>query len=357
MNRARISRLILACCLALAIAVACTPRERVPLKVQYAGSLIIPFEKLEKTYEASHPGIDLLMEGHGSIQVIRHVTELHQDVDVAITADHALIPLLMHGATVPETGRPYADWYLKFATSKMAIAYRPDSKYASEITADNWYEVLQRPGVRTGLSDPRFDACGYRALMIAQMAEKLYGEPTLFEDWITANFKSPVRTRLDEGELTIRVPEILETNNDGGIVMRGYSIQCIALLMAGEIDYAFAYDAVILQHGLQMLALPDELSLGAQSMAEQYAQVQVELGFQRFASIQPLFRGEPIGYGVIIPTTAQHPNEAAEFVAYLLGPAGQEALAADHQPLLVPAQASHYDAVPEKLRPLCVPLP
>ena len=84
---------------------ACAPKEKTPLRVFFAGSLITPFADLERAYETAHPDVDVLMEGHGSIQVIRHVTEIHELIDVVVTADHALIPMLMYEKTVPETDR------------------------------------------------------------------------------------------------------------------------------------------------------------------------------------------------------------------------------------------------------------
>ena len=122
----------------------------------------MPFAALEEAYEAAHPDIDVQMEGHGSIQVIRHVTEIGDLVDVAVTADAALIPLLMYAVEVPETGEPFASWYIEFATGHLTLGYRGSSAYAGEIDAGNWYEVVGRPGVTLGLADPRLDAAGYR---------------------------------------------------------------------------------------------------------------------------------------------------------------------------------------------------
>ena len=86
------------------------PKNKVPMRVLIAGSLMIPFDDLEKAYEAEHPDVDLQMEAHGSIQVIRHVAEIHELADLVVTADDALIPMLMYPSKVPETGKPYADW-------------------------------------------------------------------------------------------------------------------------------------------------------------------------------------------------------------------------------------------------------
>ncbi len=348
----------LAACLCLTSAgCAARPKEKAPLRVFFAGSLIIPFDALEKAYEASHPGVDVQMEGHGSIQVIRHVTEIHDLIDVVVTADHALIPALMYGSLVPETGQPYASWYIKFATNKLALAYTPRSKHAGEITAGNWFNIIARPGVKVGIADPRFDASGYRALMALQLAEAAYNYPLVFEDLIMGRFKTSITAQEENGRAIIHVPEIVEAKRDSDIVIRGASIQLIALLESGDLDYAFEYESVIRQHGLELLSLPDDINLGSKQYADQYAQVQVQLDFQRFASVKPEFDGEVIGYGVTIPSNAPQPRQAETFVAFLLGPEGQAILEAHQHPAIAPPEADHYDAVPETLKPLCVPMP
>jgi molybdate/tungstate transport system substrate-binding protein len=312
---------------------------------------------LEQAYEQAHPDVDVQMEGHGSIQVIRHVTEIGDEVDVVMPADHALIPMLMYSTAVPETGKPYASWYAQFATNRLALAYRPQSRFADEISEGNWYEVISRPGVRLGTSDPRFDACGYRALMALQLAEAEYDEPMLFEELITDSFKLPVRARKEGDNLIIHVPEILETREGADLIMRSYSIQLIALLESGDVDYTFAYESVIKQHGLEMVPLPDSLNLGVAERAADYAKVRVLLDFQRFASVKPEFTGEVIAYAVSIPSNAPHPEEAEEFVAFLLSADGRAILEQNQQPVLTPITAHNYENVPPKVKPLCVPMP
>ena len=266
-----------------------------------AGSLIVPFDALEAAFEAQYPQIDLRAEYHGSIQVIRHATELHEPIDVVATADASLIPMLMTGVNDPETGRPYADWYIRFASNRLALAYNQDSKYAAELTADNWPEVLARPDVKVGIADPRFDAAGYRAFMAVVLAQERAGgtptSPDLFKD----QFTQPVTLFLDDNLATVTVPEVLETRSGAHVMLRGASIQLIALLESGDLDYAFEYESVIRQHGLEMLRLPDEVNLGSAEHEADYGRVQVNLDFRRFATVKPKFRGERIGYGITIP--------------------------------------------------------
>ena len=78
------------------------------LKVLNAGSLLVPFTEMEKSFEAIHPDVDVLIEGHGSIQVIRHVTEVAEMsgepiADIVAVADYSLIPKMMYDRLIPET--------------------------------------------------------------------------------------------------------------------------------------------------------------------------------------------------------------------------------------------------------------
>jgi molybdate/tungstate transport system substrate-binding protein len=320
-----------------------------------AGSLIIPFADLEQAFEEKYPYIDVLAEYHGSIQVMRHVTELHEPIDVVATADAALVPMLMYTSTVPETGQPYANWYIRFASNRLALAYTPESKYADEINADNWPEILARPDVKLGLADPRFDASGYRTLMAFSLMENALGRYDLFGPMFDRQFSFPVTIFRDDDLTTITVPEILETKQDSHIVLRGGSIMLIALLESGDLDYAFEYESVIRQHGLEMLSLPETVNMGEAAFESAYEAVQVDLDFRRFVTVEPQFRGERIGYGITIPSNAPHPQEAALFIAFLLGPEGRAIMEADYHPLLDPCLADGYENMPESLQSLCIP--
>ncbi|MEN6480920.1 MAG: tungstate ABC transporter substrate-binding protein WtpA [Anaerolineaceae bacterium] len=334
---------------------ACQPKEKTPLVVFGAGSLIIPFDQIEAAFEKAHPEIDVLSEYHGSIQVIRHVSELHESIDVVASADQALIPMLMYDSHVPETGVPYADWNIRFATNRMAIAYSDQSKYADEINEQNWTEILTRDDVKVGIADPRFDAAGYRAFMVFKLAEPVYQKPALFFDMFSGQFTMPFTVSEQDGLSTIHVPEIVETKKTSHVVIRGASIQLIALLESGDLDYAFDYESVVQQHGLKMVSLPPEVNLGTDGYADQYKSVVVKEDFKRFASVEPIFGGEQISYGITIPSNAPHAKEAIEYIQFLLGPEGQKIMAENHHPLLNPLVGNQYDQIPSALQALCVP--
>ncbi|MGA2112913.1 MAG: tungstate ABC transporter substrate-binding protein WtpA [Anaerolineales bacterium] len=331
------------------------PSGKTPLVVIAADSLIIPFGDLVRAFESKYPGIDVQAEYHGSIQVIRQVTDLHRSADVIATADASLVPMLMYVAKDPATGRPDATWYIRFASNHLALAYRPSSKYAREINSGNWYGILDRPDVRVGMADPRFDATGYRTLMALVLAQDYYGKPTIFNDLLGGQFTYPLGVFQEGGLTTVTVPEIVETKADSHVVIRGTSLEVMELLEAGDLDYGFDYESVILQHGLKMVQLPDAVNLGEAAYSQTYSTVQVDLDYQRFASVNPQFRGERIGYGITIPSTAPHPNQAQLFIAFLLGPEGRGILEADHHPIFDPSIGDQYENIPKALQTLCVP--
>ncbi len=324
------------------------------IRILYAGSLIIPFGELEKRFEALHPDIDINGEGHGSIQVLRHVSDIHEEADVLISADSQLIPMMLYTSEDPERKIPYGSWRIDFATNEMAIGYTDKSKYASEITDQNWYDVVSRSDVRLGLADPRFDSNGYRALMMFALAGRQYDKPALFFDAFDGQFATPITAEDDEsGTVTaIHVPELLETASGGHVVMRGYSVQLLPLLEDGDIDYAIEYLSVLKQHGLKYVTLPPALNLGDETLADTYKQVRVDLDYQRFASVKPSFEGLPITYSLTVPSNAAHPDAAGLFVQFLLGPEGRAIMDRNHHPMLAQPWCDNLDELPQGLRGL-----
>lgn len=321
-------------------------QEKVPMKTIIAGSLMVPFHVVEEEFERQHPNVDVLIEGHGSIQVIRHVTELHAEADVVVVADYSLIPMMMYDVRVPGTTENYADWYLKFATNSIGLAYTNQSKYADQINSTNWYEILSKPDVRVGISDPRFDSCGYRALMVCQLAELYYDDDTILER-VIGGFTPPITVNEDNGVYVISVPEILEPLK---AILRGSSVRLLSILESGDLDYAFMYQSLSEQYKLDFLKLPAEIALGSDSHKKLARELKVKLAFQRFASVMPEFTCHPIQYGITIPQNAPHPELAVDFLSFALGPEGQSILWDNHQPSMFPARTDNLERLPDGLK-------
>jgi molybdate/tungstate transport system substrate-binding protein len=258
-----------------------------PLIVFNAGSLAKPFSDLLKAFKAQHPDVAPAQENSGSLEAARKLTDLGKMPDVIGVADYGVIAKLL----VPQ----YASWYATFARNSMVLVYTDQSVGAHEINAQNWWQILQRPGVRAGHSDPVLDPNGYRTLMVFQLAEKFYRQPGLAARLNRAF--PPKYMRPKEADLT-------------------------ALIQAGELDYSWSYASIARTAGLRYLDLPDEIDLSNPSLAAWYAKASVRLpGVGGKDSLE--FPGEPIVYALTVPTRAPHPQAAAEFVRFVLSPEGK----------------------------------
>lgn len=325
--------------------------EKTQILVLFPGSLIQPLGEIEERFEAANPDVDVVLEGHGSIQAIRQVSDLHRDADVVLSADDSLLPMLLYTASDPDTGEAYADWHIDFATNEMCLAYSPDSAYADEITPENWYDVIRRPGVRLGISDPRFDANGYRALMVLKMADDYYGEPTIFFDVTAGRLTHSIGVSEEDGLTVLSIPEIVETTEGSDFVVRMNSLQLLPLLQSGDLDYAFEYVSVTRQHGLEYIDLPAELDLGDEALNDVYDDIRVDVELQNYVRVEPRFFGSSIVYGATTLSDSAHPEEAERFLAFLLGPEGRQVLEEYDHPTL-PLRADEPGNVPGSLRAL-----
>ncbi len=303
--------LILVLCLGSGCTNGGVGQKKTILKVVPSGSLLQPFADVENAFEAQHPDVDVQVEGHGSIQAIRQVTDLHRPIDVIAVADASLIPDLMF-RTDPTTGANFTDTYTPFATNAMVIAFTNNSNYADEITSKNWYQVLSRPDVRVGISNPMLDAAGYRAMMVALLADRYYQNATLFPVLIGNHFTPALVVQNSKGIATVTLPEVLRPS-DEKLVIRDGSIFVLSQLEAGGIDYAFEYQSVAEGHNLMWVSLPPEIDLSSPDYAEGYQKVKVMLGFQRFSAIGQNRTGQPIVYAVTVPNSAPNRELAQEF--------------------------------------------
>jgi molybdate/tungstate transport system substrate-binding protein len=319
------------------------------LRVLCAGSLVYPLAEVEGAFEEEYPWIDVEAEGHGSIQVIRHPVELGDRADLLLVADYSLIPLMMYDAPLPDGSGNYTDWYIRFAGNEVVLAYTEKSRYAEELTMDNWYEILAREDVKLGISNPIIDALGYRGLQLLVLAEYHYGEPYIFEsvlgDWFSPAFES-----VEVGEKTVVFVPEEERPLGGKIAMRASSIQLSPLLDSGGVDYAFLYLSNAEQYGYGYLRLPREVNMGDPSLDGFYAKAQVKFQHQRFQSIGTDRYGKTIYYGLTIPADAENQEEAELFAEYILGGEGKAIFESLSHPVFEPSMTDNMDGVPERLR-------
>jgi len=287
------------------------------LVIFHAGSLTVPVKALTEAYREKYPRMSFETEASGSNTAARKISELDREADLMMSADYTVIDELL----IPD----FADWNTQFAQNAMVIAYTDRSAYAEEINSDNWYEFLTRDGVIYGHSDPDADPCGYRTLLLWQLAERYYGIPGL------------------AAKLAAHCPPEH---------VRPKGMDLVALLQSGDMDYAFEYRSIAVQHGLRFVELPEEINLSAVEHADFYRQATVEIAGKEPGTTMAVM-GKPIVYGVTIPRNAPHPDLALGFVKFLLGPRGQAIMEEQGQPPIAPPVASTgRDKLPEVLRAL-----
>lgn len=293
-----VGRVWLACALLLCACNGSSERREPSVLVVYtAGSLSRPMRAALDSF-AAREGVTYQLESAGSLETARKLTELKKIPDVVALADEEVFPKLL----VPSHTR----WYARFARNRLVLAYTQRSRHADRITAENWWRVLQEPGVETGRSNPDLDPAGYRTLMVFQLAERYYPVPGL----------------------AARLEAVAGKRN-----MRPKEIELVALLEAGELDYAWFYESMARAAGLPYVTLPSAIDLSTTSDSASYSQAMVRVqGATAGDTIQ--LRGAPIRYAFSIPIAAPHPDLATRFAAFLASADGRRALEGAYLPTL-----------------------
>lgn len=260
-----------------------------PLVVFNAGSLARPIRAALDTF-AAREGVRYAQESAGSLESARKLTELGKVPDLIALADAEVFP----GYLVPA----HVTRYVEFARNRMVLAYTERSRHADSVTGENWWRIVQLPGVEVGRADPELDPNGYRTLLTWQLAEYHYGEPALATRLATHSPERNVRPK--EADL-------------------------IGLLQAGEFDYIWSYESIARGVGLRAVMLPPEIDLSEPALAASYARAEVRVRGAT-AGDSVTFRGQPIVYAFAVPDRAPHRALGERFAAFLLSDEGRAVL-------------------------------
>ncbi len=297
-------------------------KEKVILKVFHAGSLSVPFSKMEKGFEKKYPYIDVRREISGSIKAIRKVAELHKPCDVIAVADYTLIPKMLFPT--------YAGCVKLFARNELVLCYTKKSKYANRINSSNWYKILKKRGVKWGFSNPNDDPCGYRTVISIGLASLYYNNPKLVKYLLKKRYVN-ISCRKKGNVIQFKTPKDLKVKGKK-IFIRPKSVELLGLLESGVIDYAFEYKSVALQHGLLYVELPPEINLGNIKHASFYKRSKITLFNGK------TIQGKPIVYGIAVLKNAPHPKEANLWEGFVTSKEGKNILLECKQTPIYPAK-------------------
>lgn len=311
-NRLRLV-IFLICIMVLPALICSNPvaaQARTPVIIFHAGSLTVPLAAMEKAFEASHPDIDILREGGGSRKCARKISDLHKPCDIMASADFSVIDRML----IPD----YASWNIRFATNQMVLCYTNRSAFAKEVTPETWVDILGRKGVVWGHSDPNLDPCGYRALMVLQLAEKAFNQPGLYDRLLANRPLANIRPK---------------------------AVELVAMLENGVMDYAWEYRSVAVQHQLKFLALPQKINLSSYGLESFYKQAEVAVSGKK-PGAKIVLKGKSITYGVTLLDKAPNRKVAIMFLNYMLDPeGGLKILAEMGQPPIAPARVADKKAI------------
>ena len=265
--------------------------ESASIRLFNAASITRPLRVLADSFTA-RTGVRVVQESQSSLELARKLTEFNDVPDVLVLADYRVFPTLLAPQFVD-------GWYL-FARNRMVIGYNDQSRHADELANDGWRRVLTRGDVEIGRSDPNTDPSGYRTLMVFQLAELHYGEPGLARKLLAAAANRNVRPR---------------------------EADQVGMLQAGSLDYIWTYENLAKAAGLKYVRIPAAIDLSRSADSSTYAKVSVTVsGEQRGDSVS--FRGEPILYGVAVPSAAPDTTKGHQFVEFMLSDHGRRILRA-----------------------------
>jgi molybdate/tungstate transport system substrate-binding protein len=327
------------------------------LTIFHAGSLAVPFADLGAQFEESNTDVDIVFTSGGSATVISNAIA-QEDAgesppDIIGSADYKLVPDRMY------TGG-YANWYIAFARNTMVLCYRDDAPGSYEIVSGTrtWYDVLRNEDVSYGHSDPDQDPCGYRTLLVIQLTQNYY-----YDD--AADFGlEPDPDAADLYDVLIpgsehergRVGGTSEARPSGSEeVVSAKSVDLITALQSGDLDYAYEYRSVAVQHELNFIELDDHINLSKTSaelpsVEEFYGTASIEI---KKGDTYEAQHGAAIVYGVTIPMNAENEELAAEFIELLLSATGKQVMEVKNgQPMLDPPICDHPENLPASLQGL-----
>ena len=275
------------------------------LTIMAASSLSNSMNATAAEFEKRHPNVKVQIQYGGSGDLISQITQLNKKPDIMASADYGLIDKSL----MPD----FTTWNLKYAKNEMVIAYTDQSTNASQINADNWYQILAQDDVKFGIADPNSAPAGYRAVMMMQLANKHYNNDTIFETLIESN--TAITSEANGTGFVINSPNNLAPTDK--VTSRPNVRDTLTLLESGSVDYVFVYKSDAQQAGgnIKYLELPDELKLSDTQFEPDYKTIQlIQFSDLEGSNKTKTITLTPIVYGITILTDAAENDLAIEFM-------------------------------------------
>lgn len=143
--------------------------------VLYAGSLVNLMERRIGPAFVKATGEGYQGYGADSQSVANAIKDHVKPGDVFIAANPAVDATLAG----PHNGG-WVSWYATFASAPLVLGYSPGSRFAASLQSRPWYDVLEQPGIRIGITDPTLDPKGKLTAEALTAAQQRYRLPNGF---------------------------------------------------------------------------------------------------------------------------------------------------------------------------------
>jgi len=250
------------------------------LDVAYAGSMGSMMEGPIKSAAAAGLHLEMRGRAQGSSALAQLIVGggIRPDVFIPVTPGPMQTVLKARKATSAQA----------VAHTEMVIAYSPKSRFASRLDAaakvkEDWWKVLQEPGLRFGRTDPLTDPQGRNIIFTMMLAAKLYRQGDLA--------KKILGPTINEKQIFTE-PSIM------------------ARLQSGELDAASAYKIQPGPFNIPYFILPREINLSGQNVHDKHPDITLAIGGKTYAP-------EPLIYYAAALTDAPNAKGAAAFTAWL----------------------------------------
>lgn len=298
-----------------------------------AGSLFGVLTTAAQQFEAKHPGINIFISAHGSLECINLLKQGMQ-CDIIFVSDFKVIKNNLY--LVPLPSNPsinYADWWVDFARNQIVIAYNPTTTVGQLITDTNWYTILTEGQGKWARANPDADPCGYRTLITLNISDTYY--PDHSDEYPNYPLGGVLNYVTNPG-----CPNVVVAAKESDIM---------GPLQAGQYDAGFTYLSLAIQFGLPYIDLPANVSLGD-------ASPEYDDWYSLWSITTPAktYWGSAIKYAASIPNTVKNVYWAIEFLRFMLSPEGQAILANGGQPPVNPPVAEgNIVKIPSQILSLC----
>ncbi|HOI66469.1 MAG TPA: extracellular solute-binding protein [Thiomonas arsenitoxydans] len=262
------------------------------LSVAYAGSMGALMDKALGPAIAKQDKVQYQGQGAGAFGLAHLIAAKQINPDVFVSITPGPIEVLQKAGLI--------DTAVPVASTQMVIAYSDKSKFAADFKAAAagkmpWYEVLEKPGLHFGRTDPKTDPQGRNIVFTMLLAQEFYKQPGLADK---------ILGKVENEQQIFTEPSLLSR------------------LESGQLDATSGYLSAVISHKLPYIKLPAEINLSDPGMIEKwYSKVHFDIklpnGKTDTLSTQPL-----VFYAAVLKN-APNPKAGAAFVKLMTSAEGQ----------------------------------